>query len=357
MESSVQRKSNFELLRILSMLMIVMHHYICHGGFQLDSDLTINKIIIECAYWGGKVGINIFILITGYFMINSKPNIKKVFILWGELFFYSVIITVIFMLMGIEPLSISSVVKAIFPLTLGRHNYLTTYIFLYCLSPFINKLVNNISKLELNKLIIFLFVILSIVPTICEIKFGWINNTYSYLLWMIFVYFVGADIRLYYSEKNKKNMKLITLCSIFVIWILTVICGELEFVDTFYFVTNTYTVPVFISSVCIFVLFESINIKYNKWINFFAASTLAVYCIHDELIRYYVWKEVFKGYLVSDSILLLLNIIFTVLIMFVVCVLVDKVRIFAVEKNYIRILDKYEIHKKAANFHNKLIER
>lgn len=54
MNTVVHRKSNFELLRILSMLMIIMHHYICHGGFSLSPDLTINKIIVECAYWGEK---------------------------------------------------------------------------------------------------------------------------------------------------------------------------------------------------------------------------------------------------------------------------------------------------------------
>lgn len=105
-------------------------------------------------------------------------------------------------------------------------------------------------------------------------------------------------------------------------------------------------------------MFKNFNLGYNKWINFLASSTLAVYCIHDdELIRNYVWKEVFKGYLVSDSILLILNIIFTTLIMFVMCVLVDKIRIFAIEKKYIRVLDKYEIHKKTADFYNRLIER
>lgn len=211
MSESIYRKSNFELLRILAMLMIVMHHYICHGEFYLSSELTINKVIVECAFWGGKVGINVFILITGYFMVNSKPNIKKVFILWGELFFYSVVITIIFIIAGIEQFSIGLVIKAIFPLTMGRHNYLTTYIFLYCLIPYINKLIKKLSKSELNKLIIFLFVVLSIIPTVCEIKLGWVNNTYSYLLWMIFVYLVGADIRLNYSEENKKHMKVIAL--------------------------------------------------------------------------------------------------------------------------------------------------
>lgn len=54
MSTMEKRSSNFELLRILSMLMIVMHHYVGHGGFVLTSDLTLNKTIIECAFGGAK---------------------------------------------------------------------------------------------------------------------------------------------------------------------------------------------------------------------------------------------------------------------------------------------------------------
>ena len=39
-----ERNSNFELLRIFAMLMIVMHHYICHGGFVFDKALTFTKL-------------------------------------------------------------------------------------------------------------------------------------------------------------------------------------------------------------------------------------------------------------------------------------------------------------------------
>lgn len=348
MGTKTLRSSNFELLRILMMLMIIMHHYVGHGGFVLTSDLTLNKIIIEYAYWGGKVGINIFILITGYFMINSQSNIRKVMILYGELIFYSVIITVIFVAAGIEPFSMKAVVKAIFPFTLGRHNYMTSYIMLYCLSPYINKLLKSISKDQLNRLLMFLFIILSVIPTVCEIKYGWINNAYSYLFWMIFIYAIGAKIRLYHScDDRGKYYGIISICSIFVIWILTIVCGQLKFINTYYFAENTYTVPVFIASVCIFLCFKNFNLKYNKIINYCASSTLAVYLIHDdELVRNYIWKEVFGGYLISDTMFLIFNIVFTTIAVFCVGVIVDKIRSLLIEKYYIKIIDTYHIDKK-----------
>lgn len=359
MGTKTLRSSNFESLRILAMLIIVMHHYVVHGDFALTSDLTLNKIIIECSYWGGKVGINIFVLITGYFMINSWSNIRKVMTLYGELIFYSVIITAIFVVAGIEPFSMKAVVKAIFPFTLGRHNYMTSYIMLYCLSPYINKLLKSISKAQLNRLLMFLFIILSVIPTVCEIKYGWMNNAYSYLFWMIFIYSIGAKIRLYHAcDDIGKHYGIISICSIFVIWILTVVCGQLKFIGTWYFVENTYTVPVFITSVCIFLLFKNFNLKYNKAINCFASSTLAVYLIHDdELVRNYIWKEIFRGYLIVDTISLILNIVFTTIAVFCISVIVDKVRILFIEKYYIKFIDTYHIDKKIVCTVNKILSK
>lgn len=348
MGTKTLRSSNFELLRILAMLMIIMHHYVGHGDFVLTSNLTLNKVIIECAYWGGKVGINVFILITGYFMINSRANIRKVMILYGELIFYSILITVIFVAAGIEPLSVKAFVKAIFPFTLGRHNYMTSYIMLYCLSPFLNKLLKSISKSQLNRLLMFLFIILSVIPTVCEIKDGWINNAYSYLFWMIFIYSIGAKIRLYHPcDDRGKYYGSISICSIFVIWILTIVCGQLRFINTWYFVENTYTVPVFVASVCVFLLFKNFNLKSSKVINYFAASTLAVYLIHDdELVRNYVWKEIFRGYSISDTMSLIFNIVFTIIVVFCASVIVDKIRILFIERYYIKIIDTYRIDQK-----------
>ena len=91
-----ERNSNFELLRIFAMLMIVMHHYICHGGFVFDKALTFNKAVSECAYWGGKVGINLFVLITGYFMVKGTWKLSKVLVLYGEILFYSWLISIFF---------------------------------------------------------------------------------------------------------------------------------------------------------------------------------------------------------------------------------------------------------------------
>lgn len=78
-----ERQSNLELLRIFSMILIVMHHYAIHGGFDvIDMQFNFNKEVIRFFTFGGKLGVNLFIMISGYFLIKSKFKKKNLLRLW-----------------------------------------------------------------------------------------------------------------------------------------------------------------------------------------------------------------------------------------------------------------------------------
>ena len=90
-----QRNSNLELLRILSMVFIVSCHF-AGGGFG-DYNLVISNLNNYFIYFldlFGKVGVDIFILISAYFMINSKFTLKKLLVLGGGnlLLFHSIVL-------------------------------------------------------------------------------------------------------------------------------------------------------------------------------------------------------------------------------------------------------------------------
>ena len=70
------RLSNFELLRIISMLLIVAHHFSVHSHLISDTPI-INVYLQRALATGGKVAVNLFVLISGYFMINSTFKFKK----------------------------------------------------------------------------------------------------------------------------------------------------------------------------------------------------------------------------------------------------------------------------------------
>ncbi len=41
------RSSNLEILRIISIIMIIMHHYAIYSGFEFENTITVNKVIIN----------------------------------------------------------------------------------------------------------------------------------------------------------------------------------------------------------------------------------------------------------------------------------------------------------------------
>ena len=76
-----ERDSSIELLRVVTMICIIMHHYIVNSGIidEITSAnvLSANAIFALIFGWGGKTGINCFVLITGYFMCKSIVNGRK----------------------------------------------------------------------------------------------------------------------------------------------------------------------------------------------------------------------------------------------------------------------------------------
>lgn len=96
----------------------------------------------------------------------------------------------------------------VFPLDLGFYWFFDVYILLYCLSPFLNDYLNKISQKEFKKLLLVLFLLFSILPTLTGLKF--FQNTGYTLYSFVFLYFVGVYLRKYplknsYLFKKMKN--------------------------------------------------------------------------------------------------------------------------------------------------------
>ena len=91
-----KRSSNIELFRIITMLIIVAHHYVVNSGLLACIDeksvLDLKDYFLLILGWGGKTGINCFVLITGYYMCKSKITFKKYMKLLAEVIFYSIVI-------------------------------------------------------------------------------------------------------------------------------------------------------------------------------------------------------------------------------------------------------------------------
>ncbi len=344
------RQSNIELLRILSILLIISFHYVYKSGY-IVTELNTNTLIVKTFYLFGELGVNLFILITGYFMVKEKFKVKKLILLIAEVIFYYLIIILIGIKCGVifVPNNIKDWYTIIFGNMHASYWFIIVYIIIYILSPYFNILINNMSKKEFKRLLIISLIIWSIIPTFLGVFYNTSETLfyYSRLIWLIIIYFVGAYIRLYDFEiLDNKIKKLLCACLSFLIMFFTIIFiynnldffSKLGLVEISYFWTPN-NIFMFLLSISIFGLFLSVNIKELKIVNILSTTTLGIYLLHDNIINSYMWYELFNTKQNLEGLYPLEHIILGTIIIFIVGASVDIIRQFIEKHTLDKLLD------------------
>ncbi len=348
-----KRESNIELLRIISMLMIIAHHFSVHSNFVAEKTSFTNNVWLQLLSSGGKIGVNIFILISGFFLINSKKvNINKFIKLLAQLLFYSITIFIVFVAFGIKQFDISDSINYFlgYPVWWFAKAYLVIYLF----HPYINKLLNSLSKVEHKKLILISTIIISIIPTITTI-----NADGGTFLWFIFLYSLGAYISKYPINLDWKASKYLLVsvllcCLTFLIVIVFDYIGIKRPLFSKYamYLFEMNKLPVLLISVFLFLTFKNMKIKYNKLINTISAATFGIYLLHDSYyVRPFLWQTIFKSTIYSKSYVLIPYSLLVIIIVFVGCLIIELIRIYLIEKNLTKFIDML------SNITNKTIDR
>lgn len=295
----IYRSSNLELLRIIAMVMIVTLHIITQGGLIFSiNPLSLSYAVMELFQAISYVSVNCYVLISGYFLINSKFKFRRLFKVWFQVWFYSISIYIILLLLNKVSFDLKEIIKITFPLTFGQYWFATVYIILYICFPVLNIAIKSMSKIQ-NMLSIFIMIILfSISPIKNSIG---VKDGYS-LYWFICLYFVGAYIRLYYKPKYKykkylAGFILATMIDYFLamsaVWITVKLFGVARGMS--YFLAYNWF-GTFIASVCLFVAILNIRIKsykLNKYILRFSTLTFGIYLIHvNPQLSTILWNEI-----------------------------------------------------------------
>lgn len=92
----MKRNTNIEMLRILCILGITMHHLVYHSTI-MEEPIGFCRLLAQFFLLFGKSGVNIFVLISGYFLVKTdaldyKGTAKRVSKLWKQLILYSLIL-------------------------------------------------------------------------------------------------------------------------------------------------------------------------------------------------------------------------------------------------------------------------
>lgn len=344
-----QRNSSVELLRILCMVMIVFHHFARHGEFQFgDYDLTIPKLWYNFIIMGGKIGVNIFVLISGYFLINNNKklfNYQRLKKTWSQVFFYSVVFEVFFILVYYvfkERLDLSNLLDSFFPITTSQWWFASTYFVLYLIHPFLNKLLISLNKSTYQTVLLVAAFCWSVIPTFT-------NQNYegNSLLWFVFIYSLSGYIRLHGFNPKFKNyhyaiisviLSFMTYASSVVISILGSKISEITISTTYFY--STQSVLVLLLSICIFMAFATTEINNSKVINIVASATFGVYLIHENhYLRNIFWQTIFKNASYQNSLRIIPISVVAVISVYVICTVIELIRQYVVEKTFLKITD------------------
>lgn len=332
MESNV-RQSNFELMRIVSMLFIVIWHIILHGGINNCTGTL--KLVIDFIFLFSIVHVNSFVLLTGYFQCEKTFSLKKFFIIFKTAWFYKAVIAIIISCFGLYSFSKVGLLKELLPLDFWNYWFVICYLALYLLSPWINKLISVMDKKEYKRLLLVMFLLFAIIPFVTD-QVVLQNNGFT-VIQFVFMYFLGGYLKKYpvndsYHLKNWSNHKkqlfyiLLFFCFCSCNYLILRFSRILIGVDNSFLKeigkylldgNNMYSNPLIVlQSLFYFLFFSTLNFK-NRKVNFVSKVVLDVYFVHDNLYA----KPIFYDFIGTSSWfslgavnVILLVILFTLLI-------------------------------------------
>ncbi len=346
------RSSNIELFRILSMLMIVAHHYLVNSGLldciDAQASLHFQDYFLLLFGWAGKTGINCFVLITGYFMCTSHITKKKFGKLLAERYFYTIALWCIFFFTGYEVFSVKGFLKMIFPFFTVADNFTGCYLLFYLLIPFLNKLLHALTEKEHFWLMVWCLGVYVILPS-----FARANVVFNYVTWFSILFIIASYIRLYPKDwfSNTKITWMLMVVSLILSWGSVAVLATLSRMVgknigiSYFFVSDSNKVLALATGVSAFLFFKNIKIGYNKIINTIAASTFGVLLIHanSNTMRRWLWQDTFNNVGAYESGNVVIHAVVSVVLIYAVCTVIDLIRIRLVENPIMHQLDKINI--------------
>lgn len=159
---NVKRDSNIELLRIITMFLIVLYH-LCRHGFSeylYDYSFSFNNLFIKTVSHMGGFSNCVFLMISGYYLVDARFSWKKVVKLIFQCFFVSLFIGTLLFIFKIpsviseinigeeliaRPLTFSEYKRYLQPFKYSLNWFTTIYLPFYLFSPFLVTIVKNIT--------------------------------------------------------------------------------------------------------------------------------------------------------------------------------------------------------------------
>lgn len=300
-----KRMANYELLRCVAMMMVIVLHYLGKGG--LLPDLTGESLGMRgTSAWLLEglciVAVNVYMFISGYFLCTSCFKPSRLLRLLGQVWVYSVFFGMLGALTGVvaeTPVDVHYFLTLLFPVSMEHYWFMTAYIFLYLLLPFVGMAVRAMTKSQLRLAAGALLTAFCLLKSVLPVRLETDGKGYD-CLWYLCVFVAAAYIRRFglpFLEKKGRGLLLYLGGSLLAFggtMLLRLFClktGSLERMVGMCMEYN-HVLP-FLAALGLFGAFGRLRIsdKIAPVINKIGPCTLGVYLLHENLGLRYSWQK------------------------------------------------------------------
>lgn len=331
------RNSNFEYLRIVAMLMVILSHFFVHSGFTIHEGNLLKDVLINSLKIG-EIGVACFVLISGYFLIDLQFDIRKLFKLVFQMWFYGVFILLFAHIAGTSAITSKYFWGSVLPFY-SLNWFAKAYLLLYMLFPIINHVLKRTSKKNLEKFIIIFGILWTVFPIYNLYAGGNVRIT------VIFIYIIGAYLKMYGAPLVDKHRKALLLGSMIAVFSSSAtfvhLGGKYDcFVgreSSFLSLNSIFVITV---GLCTFFYFKELKVKNSRIVNMIAKTVFGIYLIHDNpMLNGWIWRDIFQAKNHYDSAFIFPYAVFCVVVIFVICSIIDYGRIIFVENPVLKYVD------------------
>ena len=356
----LKRNSSFEIMRLMAMFMIILGHCTMATAENIEPYL----IGLDFAGWFVKsftiCAVNLFFILTGYFLPSRNHRISKVACIWRKTIVYSFFIYIIIAVISSD-FELNECIKYMMPIVNKKYWFMQTYIVAAFLQPYIALTLEKMADKKLTFLIYILLLFFSLHETFIKVAYT-LDQTQGYgIIWACVMMVIG-----YWLRTNK-----VRVCGVSKhIYLFGYICLSIFIFTSNYMIVkmniagglvsrgNFYaynSISVFIQSVCLFCFFiiESEKGVSNRIINKLSNHCLAGYLISAHpLLLTNIWTNIIKMERYSTDITLYVFMsIFMSITVLAACICIDMI----IEK-IMWILRIHKIDIALDNLYTKYIE-
>ena len=356
-EGQNKRMANLELLRCVAMMMVIVLHFLGKGGLLPEltgADMGAYGAVAWTLETLSIAAVNVYMFISGYFLSGSAFKLSRLAGLYLQVWVYSVAFGLVGAFTGVlaeTTFDTHYILTMIFPVTMGHYWFMTAYVFLYLLLPFLGTAVRQMTKQQLQTAVVLLFLVFCIVKSVLPVRLEMDGQGYD-CLWYVCVFAAAAYVRRFgvgfLDKKGRSFLLYIGCCGLILagtfglraVYLRTGSLGRMLKM----FLEYNHILP-FLAAAGLFGLFRGMHIKGKiaGVINWAAPYTLGVYLLHENLGLRYSWQKWLGAERIGTAPGLLIGTLAAVAVVFACGVAVDVARkwIFALLNRVLMKLKPY----------------